>query len=106
MCLTNELLRHLQNAGKFQTSGKRRLMLNPLKCRSKTLPCQHTASAYGRQNFDLSGNYCVQRKKDGMFPFRPDFPTLHYRVTFGVFNNFENFHFVARAAVDVDKVLT
>ena len=41
-----------------------------------------------------------------MFPFRPDFPTLHYRVTFGVFNNFENFHFVARAAVDVDKVLT
>lgn len=75
-------------------------------CNQTAFRVETTASDYGRQNFDLSGNYCVQRKKDGMFPFRPDFPTLHNRVTFGVFNNFENFHFVARAAVDVDKVLT
>lgn len=83
-------------------------MLTPLKCRSKTLPCQHTASDYGRQNFDLPGNHNLyfNEKRTECFHSAPDFPTLHYRVTFGVFNNFENFHFVARAAVDVDKVLT
>ena len=37
MCLTNELLRHLQNAGKFQTSGKHRLMLPPLSTATKWL---------------------------------------------------------------------
>lgn len=50
MCLTNELLRHLQNAGKFQTSGKHRLMLPPLSTATKRLSVskQRQASTAGK----------------------------------------------------------